>query len=164
MMDQTDRGLGLDTYFMNKAGDRSIQQLDDPLWIFKLLSRTSKRNSNKILLSGIKAGMNIKEHHARLAAFWKEGAADKIDKEFSAARSSEDASDRAYSRRVREERNPHMTRRLEKCLQSSESCFMVVGATHCVGSEGIVKQLQDHGYRVEQSAVESAPPVVSTSN
>ncbi len=161
MTDESDPSLGVDAYFMNKAGDRPIQQLEDPLWIFKLISKTPKRRSDKIILSGIKAGKNIKEHHARLAEFWKEGAADKIDREFSAARSSEDRFDRAYSRRVREDRNPHMTSRLEKCLHSSESCFMVVGATHCVGRKGIVKQLQDRGYRVEQSVVETAPPATS---
>jgi uncharacterized protein YbaP (TraB family) len=31
---------------------------------------------------------------------------------------------------------------------------MVVGAAHTVGSEGIVKQLLAHGYRVEQAIVE----------
>jgi uncharacterized protein YbaP (TraB family) len=49
-----------------------------------------------------------------------------------------------------------MTERLEKCLQSGEKCFMVVGAAHTVGNEGIVKQLQAHGYRVEQAVVETS--------
>jgi hypothetical protein len=65
--------------------------------------------------------------------------------------------EKAFSRRLREDRNPHMTDRLEKCLQSSESCFMVVGAAHVVGREGIVKQLQARGYRVEQAVVEKPP-------
>ena len=58
-----------------------------------------------------------------------------------------------YERRLREDRNPHMTDRLEKCLHSTEACFMVVGAAHVIGSEGIVKQLQARGYRVEQATV-----------
>jgi uncharacterized protein YbaP (TraB family) len=38
---------------------------------------------------------------------------------------------------------------------------MVVGAAHAVGSEGIIKQLQVRGYRVEQAVVESSAQAAS---
>jgi hypothetical protein len=93
---------------------------------------------------------------AKLETYWGRGEATKIDELMASMSADDDADEKALSRRLREDRNPHMTERLEKCLQSGEKCFMVVGAAHTVGNEGIVKQLQAHGYRVEQAVVETS--------
>jgi uncharacterized protein len=154
---------GIDMYFMTKAGDKRVEQLEDAAWQINLLADVPERASDKILLSAITQAERSKETWSKLASFWSEGAADKID-ELMAAQSTDDSADeKALSRRLREDRNPHMTDRLEKCLHSSESCFMVVGAAHVVGSQGIVKQLQARGYRVEQSVVQNPAPVTPAS-
>lgn len=147
---------GIDMYFMNKAGDKPVEQLEDAAWQVKLLSSVPDRVSDKFLLSSIAQAERSEETWTKLAKFWSEGAADKIDALTTAQEADDDADQKALARRLREDRNPHMTERLEKCLHSSESCFMVVGAAHAVGSEGIVKQLQLRGYRVEQAVVESS--------
>jgi uncharacterized protein YbaP (TraB family) len=153
---------GIDMYFLNKAGGKSVEQLEDAAWQVKLLSSVPERASDKFLLSAIAQAERSKETWTKLATFWSEGAADKIDELTKADEAEDSADEKALSRRLREERNPHMTDRLEKCLHSSESCFMVVGAAHAVGSQGIVKQLQARGYRVEQSVVENPAPVIRT--
>lgn len=152
---------GIDMYFLNKAGDKHVEQLEDAAWQIKLLSDVPERASDKLLLSAITQGEHSKETWAKLEAYWTEGAAGKID-ELTVAQDADDSADeKALSHRMREERNPHMTDRLEKCLHSTDSCFMVVGAAHAVGSEGIVKQLQARGYRVEQCVVESPAHVTA---
>ena len=153
---------GIDMYFLNKAGGKPVEQLEDAAWQVKLLSSVPERASDKFLLSAIAQAERSKETWTKLATFWSEGAADKIDELTKADEADDSADEKALSRRLREERNPHMTDRLEKCLHSSESCFMVVGAAHAVGSQGIVKQLQARGYRVEQSVVENPAPVIHT--
>jgi uncharacterized protein YbaP (TraB family) len=147
---------GIDMYFLNKAGDKPVEQLEDAAWQVKLLSSVPDRDSDKFLLSSIAQAEHSEETWTKLAKFWSEGAGDKIDALTTAQEANDDADEKALSRRLREDRNPHMTDRLEKCLHSSESCFMIVGAAHAVGSEGIVKQLQLRGYRIEQAVVESS--------
>jgi uncharacterized protein len=149
---------GIDMYFLNKAGNKRVEQLEDAAWQIKLLSDLPERDSDKVLLSAIAQGEHAKETWAKLEADWSQGAADKINALTVAQEADDSADEKAMSRRLREDRNPHMTDRLEKCLQSSESCFMVVGAAHAIGSDGIVKQLQARGYRVEQSVVDSRVP------
>jgi hypothetical protein len=145
---------GIDMYFLNKAGDKPVEQLEDAAWQIKLLSSVPDTDSDKYLLLSLKQAEHSEETWTKLAKFWSEGAADKIDALTTEQEADDNADEKALSRRLREDRNPHMADRLEKCLHSSESCFMVVGAAHAVGSEGIVKQLQVRGYRVEQAVVE----------
>lgn len=153
---------GIDMYFLSKAGDKPVEQLEDAAWQIKLLSGVPERDSDKILLSAIAQAERSKETWTKLETFWSEGAADKIDELTRADEADDNADEKALSRRLREDRNPHMTDRLEKCLHSSQSCFMIVGAAHAVGSDGIVKQLQARGYRVEQSVVENPAPAIRT--
>jgi uncharacterized protein len=153
---------GIDMYFMNKAGDKPVEQLEDAAWQIQLLASIPERDSDKYLLSSIRQAEHAQETWTKLAKYWSEGAADKID-ELTSQEAGDSADEKAFSRRLREDRNPHMADRLEKCLHSSESCFMIVGAAHAVGKEGIVKQLQARGYRVEQAVVESSVQATSAS-
>jgi uncharacterized protein YbaP (TraB family) len=150
-------------YFLNKAGNKRVEQLEDAAWQIKLLSDIPERASDSILLSSIKQAEHSRETWTELESLWSEGAADKLDGFMATMSAGDSVEEKALSRRLREDRNPHMTDRLEKCLQSSESCFMVVGAAHAVGREGIVKQLQSRGYRVEQAVAETPTASVSAS-
>ena len=146
---------GIDMYFLNKARGKRIEQLEDAEWQVKLFAEFPEKESDAVLSRSITQAASINEHYAKLASLWSRGDAVKIDELTKSWSAGESAAERAFDRRLREDRNPHMTQRLEQCLQSSESCFMVVGAAHTIGSEGIVKQLQAHGYRVQQAVVGS---------
>jgi hypothetical protein len=154
---------GIDMYLMNKAGDKPVEQLEDATTQINLLADIPERASDKVLVSAIAQAEHSMETWNKLSLFWSEGAADKIDELTTAQGANDSTDEKAWSRRLREDRNPHMTDRLEKCLHSSESCFMVVGAAHVVGSDGILKQLKARGYQVEQAVVGSPTHVTSAS-
>ena len=48
------------------------------------------------------------------------------------------------------ERNANWMSPLEQCLQQKQACFVVVGAAHLVGPDGVVSMLKKKGYSVEQ--------------
>ena len=48
------------------------------------------------------------------------------------------------------ERNRNWMPQLDACLKRSSPCFVIVGAAHLVGPEGLLAMLQKRGYRVEQ--------------
>ena len=48
------------------------------------------------------------------------------------------------------ERNRNWMPQLESCLTGRQSCFVVVGAAHLVGPDGLLTMLQKKGYRVVQ--------------
>ncbi len=145
---------GLDMYFLHKAGAKRIEQLEDGTWQIKLLSSFPENVSDSYLQRCIFQAQHAGDNYAKLAQYWSQGDAQKIDDLMADLSASDTPEEKAFDHRLREERNPHMADRLEKCLQSpSDSCFMVVGAAHVIGSEGILKLLQSRGYKVEQSVV-----------
>jgi uncharacterized protein len=155
---------GIDMYFLSKAGDKPVEQLEDAASQIQVLSSVPDRASDSYLLSSIRQAEHSEETWTKLAKYWSEGEAEKIDELTNAQETDDNADMKAFSRRLREDRNPHMADRLEKCLHSQESCFMIVGAAHAVGREGIVKQLQARGYRVEQAVVESSAKATTTAS
>jgi uncharacterized protein YbaP (TraB family) len=148
---------GIDLYFLNKAGGKRVEQLEDAQWQLKLVSGLPDSLADHWLTNSIAQAEHWKDDWTKLELYWSTGAATKLDDLASRDEMVGGAEERRYERTLREDRNPHMTDRLEKCLHSSDSCFMVVGAAHVVGKEGIVKQLQSRGYRVEQAVVEGSP-------
>ena len=48
------------------------------------------------------------------------------------------------------ERNRNWMPQLEKCLARTRPCFVIVGAAHLVGPDGLLKMLQQKGYKLEQ--------------
>jgi uncharacterized protein YbaP (TraB family) len=147
---------GIDMHFLNEAGNKRVEQLEDAEWQMKLLEDMPESISDEWLSSAMSQAEGSQDRWAKLERYWSQGAADKMDELVSSDSMSNSAEEKAYERRLREDRNPHMTDRLEKCLHSTESCFMVVGAAHVVGKEGIVQELQARGYRVEQAVVGKA--------
>ena len=144
---------GIDMHFLNEAGTHRVEQLEEAEWQMKLLQELPESLSDQWLTEAIAEAQGSKERWSKLASYWSQGAADKMEDLLGSSEISGEEGER-YERRLREDRNPHMTDRLEKCLQSTDSCFMVVGAAHVIGKEGIVKQLEAHGYRVQQASVE----------
>jgi uncharacterized protein YbaP (TraB family) len=151
-----DPNEGIDTYFLNRAGNKRIDELEDVASQLKLFGDFPEKDNDRYIVRCIAQANSVTDNLDKLRTFWSQGAADKIGELMASLSADESREERAFDRRLREDRNPHMTERLEKCLQSSsESCFMVVGAAHVIGSEGMVKQLQSRGYKVEQAVVES---------
>ena len=144
---------GIDMHFLEEAGDRRVEQLEEAEWQLKLLQEMPESLADQWITSAIAQAESSKERWAKLASYWSQGAADKMDEMLSASEMGGGEEEKRYERRLREDRNPHMTDRLEKCLHSTGACFMVVGTAHVVGKEGIVRQLQARGYRVEQATV-----------
>jgi hypothetical protein len=145
---------GMDLYFLHKAGNKKVEELETAEFQLKLLSSAPDKDADNIIQHAIKQAESSNEKMAEISRYWSRGEANKLDELMRAMSAEDDADEKAMSHRLREERNPHMTERLEHCLQSTEKCFMVVGAAHAVGAEGIVEQLKRDGYRVEQPVVE----------
>lgn len=156
MKDGLNPNEGIDSYFLNKAGDKRVDQVEDAEWQIKLLSGMPDSLSDKWLSSAVTQAAESKELWAKFETYWTQGAADKLAALNNSTTMKDTADERAFERRLNADRNPRMADRLEKCLQATDACFMVVGAAHVVGSEGIIKLLQSRGYRVEQATVEKA--------
>jgi uncharacterized protein YbaP (TraB family) len=55
----------------------------------------------------------------------------------------------AFYKSIVVDRNRRWIPRIESCM-STGSCFVVVGAAHMVGSDGLIAMLRAKGYRITQ--------------
>ena len=138
---------GIDKYFLDQAGDRMrIEPLESAEYQVRLLSTLPDVQQERNLLSAVKNADQSAQDFQKLQTLWMDGEPEKLNTYL--ATSMRD--DPEYERRVFADRNPRMADRAEQCLKSSDHCFVVVGAGHMVGKDGVVRLLQNRGYKVEQ--------------
>ncbi|MBZ5590792.1 MAG: TraB/GumN family protein [Acidobacteriia bacterium] len=139
--------LGIDQHFLNLAGDRMrVEQLETAEWQLRLLSDIPENKQEQYLAATLKTSSASQQLVQEFKNAWMTGDADKLDRLVSAG--WEGAS--GLQKRVFGDRNPHMADAAQQCLMNHERCFIVVGAGHLVGKEGVVRLLQDRGFKAEQ--------------
>lgn len=138
---------GIDKYFLDQAGGRMrIEPLESAEYQLRLVSSLPDSQQERNLRSAVKnAGQSVEELE-KLQTLWLEGDARQLE----AYLASSTREDPEYEKRVFADRNAPMADRAEQCLKSSDRCFIVVGAGHMVGKDGVVRLLQNRGYKVEQ--------------
>ena len=138
---------GIDKHLLDEAGDRMrVEPLESAEYQFHLVSSLPESQQERSLRSAVKNADKGVEDFQQLQTLWQEGDAAKLD----AFMSSSMRDDPEYEKRILADRNPRMADRAEQCLKSGDRCFVVVGAGHMVGRDGVVRLLQNRGYKVEQ--------------
>jgi uncharacterized protein YbaP (TraB family) len=143
-----DASLGLDKYFFDKAraagkpvvaletAESQIDRFDkmpDSLQEQMLRSTLSELDQQR---NGIQAMVNA----------WRTGDAAALEK---MALSSFDGYRGAYASLI-VERNNNWVPQIEACMTRPQPCFVVVGAAHLVGPDGLLTLLRKKGYQIEQ--------------
>ena len=139
--------LGIDQHFLNLAGNTMrVEQLETAEWQLRLLADTPERQQEQYLASTLKSAAASQQVVNEFKSAWMTGDADRLDSLVSGA--LDGASD--LQNKMFGDRNPHMADVAEQCLRNNQRCFVVVGAGHLVGHEGVVRLLQARGFKVEQ--------------
>ena len=142
-------GLGIDKYFLDKAKNtKRVEELETAEGQMRLLSELPADQEDKYLAVSLAQAQKFQEIGTTMQSAWIDGDAGKMDA-FLARWFSEPA---AMAKKLREDRNPHMADVAEDHLKKKEPCFLVVGAAHLVGKDGVISLLQKRGYKVEQVA------------
>jgi uncharacterized protein YbaP (TraB family) len=143
-----DAALGLDKYFFDKAraagkpvlaletAESQIDRFDtmpDALQEQMLRSTLSELDTQQ---NGVSAMINA----------WKTGDAAALEK---MSLSSFDGYRGAYTSLI-VERNNNWVPQIEACMAKPQPCFVVVGAAHLVGPDGLLTLLKKKGYTIEQ--------------
>jgi uncharacterized protein YbaP (TraB family) len=85
----------------------------------------------------------------RMLHAWKRGDAAAIQSLLNESTLKEPGAER-INQLIIIDRNHSMTQTLEKLAKQGGHYFVVVGAGHLAGDEGIIALLKQHGYRVSQ--------------
>ncbi len=152
-----DADLGIDMFFLNTAHEenKKIYDIESMEFQMDMLTGYSEELQIMMLESSVYYFDNIDEYQKDLddlANEWAVGNAEALaeedDYEFESA--EEEALYREYNTAMMTKRNRGMTNFAENALKSGEEVFIVVGAAHMVGDDGIANQLKERGYTVEE--------------
>jgi uncharacterized protein YbaP (TraB family) len=143
-----DPSLGLDKHFYDLAGPKGKQVigLETAASQMDRFDKMPERMQEQMLRSEL-AEMDTEQSSLRaILTAWQNGDAAAIEKMLLGSFSDNPT---AYDSLITQ-RNRNWMPQLETCLKRSSPCFVVVGAAHIVGPQGLLAMLQARGYRIEQ--------------
>ena len=143
-----DPELGLDKHFYNLATDgrKPVIGLETAESEMDRFDKMPEAMQEQMLRSELTEMDTEKSSLRSLLTAWQTGDAPAIEKMLLASFSTNPT---AYASLITE-RNRNWMPQLEACLKRSSPCFVVVGAAHVVGPQGLLAMLQARGYRIEQ--------------
>jgi uncharacterized protein YbaP (TraB family) len=141
-----DPGMGIDKYFMDKSNGKRIVEIESAEEQFQMFASFPDDVQDKILANALKDPGDAQSKAKRMETAWMAGDPAEIERIAITNASGPPEVQRA----ILHDRNPRMADAAEKLLKSKEVGFVMVGAAHLVGKDGVVAILQSRGYQVEQ--------------
>ena len=145
-----DPNLGIDKYFLSKAeGKKKILELESLDYQIDLLSGLSDKDQELFLLYTLK-DLNIMEQELdKMIQAWTSGDTKAMESLMTRSVSEDKRLSPIFEKLIYG-RNKEMASKIESFLKTKETYFVIVGAGHLVGNQGIIELLKRKGYRVEQ--------------
>ncbi len=142
-----DPELGVDLHYRRKASENgmALSMLETPAEQIDYLAGLPMDVQVTQLRKTLEEGDTELKEVREIAAAWRAG--DTVAIERLLLKSMKDSPDFYQSLVV--DRNRRWIPRIESCLNTG-SCFIVVGAAHMVGSDGLIAMLRQKGYRITQ--------------
>lgn len=142
---------GLESHFMSRLGDRQILELESLDAQLELLFNQPLATQVELLEETLDVAGDIEPMLAGMLVAWLSGN-DARFLELFKAQSGDTPLSRAFTRELLEERNHTMAASIRDLLavnpaDAPRTYFVLVGAAHLVGEEGIVPLLAQHGIR-----------------
>jgi uncharacterized protein YbaP (TraB family) len=142
-------GLGVDRVFLDRArGAKEIVELESAEAQLRMLSSLPEPLQDAMLRDQLRRSEQFTRGLEQITQAWKAG-----DAEGMAALVFKDLADpeiRPVYEKLFYERNVRMAQALEGMLAKPRTWFVVVGAGHVVGPQGVVALLEKQGHQVRQ--------------
>lgn len=145
-----DPSLGIDHYFLSKAeGKKKILELESIDYQINLLSGFSDEDQELFLIYTLKDLHIMEQEVNQLTQAWVSGDTKSMESLLTKSL-SEDKRLSAIFEKLIFERNRRMVSKIEDFLRTKGTYFVIVGAGHLVGSQGVIELLRGKGYLIEQ--------------
>jgi len=143
--------LGIDKHFLDqaKAENKRVLSLETAQKQMALLSKDDKQFQDRLLFYTLESMHEMEPMLDKMFSSWKVGEAKAFDKIMSMPLTTDPSLKDIYNDLIIK-RNYTMTKKIEHFLKSKKNYFVVVGAGHVVGKEGIISLLKGSSYKVAQ--------------
>lgn len=142
---------GVDRYFLQKAREqeRRIVALESVEYQLNLMNSLSMDEQDALLLSTLEGLGDLTGQINRLMAAWESGDESAVEDLIVESVREQPFGDDLY-RKIIFERNVNMATRIQELMGASGTAFVVVGAAHLVGEDGIISLLERRGYTAKR--------------
>lgn len=146
-----DETLGIDQHFIDfaKKDRKPIRELESVKQQLAMLSGLPQKVQIAMLQQTIKDVGNAKVYFDTMLRSWQAGDPKTLDKLFADDMKKSSVGDELYRVMVTD-RNIAMTSGIDTMLRGGCNCFVVVGAGHLGGEQGMIELLKEKGYQAEQ--------------
>ena len=143
-----DAQFGLDKHFYDKAvaAGKSVVGLETAEFQIDRFDTMPEPLQEQLLRTTLTELDTAQTELATIVTAWKRGDTAALDRTLLAGFQKYPA---AYQSLI-VERNRNWMPQMDKCLARTRPCFVVVGAAHLVGPDGLLKLLERQGYTLEQ--------------
>ncbi|NIR29436.1 MAG: TraB/GumN family protein [Gammaproteobacteria bacterium] len=138
---------GIDRHFLSRIGDKRLIELESVAQQLALFQNLSDREQEEFLEATLRDLSDEGRHFREIIDAWQQGDAEVIDNLMNDSFRSVTNDEELYARLLTD-RNAAMARKIEALVEEGGRYFVVVGAAHMVGDEGIVARLERNGYEV----------------
>lgn len=143
-----DLGL-IQTFTKESQGKKPVMELENVEEQIKTLDGLSNLEQEQLLLQTLQDLGRAPDIYRNKADAWKKGDVEAMDmltrQSYDTGQTSE-----ALFKTFYEDRNERMANRLQDLASDEKSYFVVVGAGYLGGDQGLLKLLQDKGFKVTQ--------------
>jgi len=143
-----DPELGLDKHFYDRAktDGKTTQGLETAAYQISLLDDMTMDQQEHLLAESLKDVDAEKANMTRLLDSWRAGDAPGVERIVL----SELKQEPVLYQRLLVERNRNWLPKIEALFSRPNPAFVVVGAAHLIGPDGLLAQLKAKGYKIEQ--------------
>jgi uncharacterized protein YbaP (TraB family) len=143
-----DASLGLDKHFYDRAqeNNKSVQGLETAEYQISRFEGLTMEQQDHLLAETLKQLETEKTSITRLLDAWKSGDAPTVEKIVLADLKN----DPVLYQRLLVERNRNWLPKIDDLFARKGRAFVVVGAAHLVGPDGLLSMLKGKGYTIEQ--------------
>lgn len=141
---------GIDVHFLSLArGKKQVIELEGMQWQLSLFDRLTNEEQILMLEETLREIEHGKDFFDKMLKYWRAGDGEGIQGLFDEGMMAAEGGER-LNKLIMTDRNRSMTDKLHALAQKGGSYFVVVGAGHLPGREGIVSLLKQRGYQITQ--------------
>lgn len=141
---------GIDLHLMREAASRTpIIELESVEYQFKLLSEMQQKDQVAMLMQTLHEIAEAGRHFGDMLEAWLKGDAEKLDRVLFEGFDRMVRGEQIYQRLI-SDRNIEMMSAIGRLSREHDVIFVVVGAGHLVGANGLIERMKAGGFYVEQ--------------
>lgn len=145
-----DPDYGIDIYFLKKSkGNKEISELETFESQVDLFNSLTDEEQELLLFSALLDLDILEEQMNELIEIWKSGDVSSMESMLRKGLLEYPEIAPVYNK-ILYKRNKNIVSKIENFLSTKDNYFVVVGAAHLVGEEGIIRILKQKGYSIQQ--------------